>query len=277
MNSPIYDLESKGFVVMQYPPELRSKVEKAAELFKKFCNLPLEVKSSLPYSNNTAGVGYEFKDGSGKKTDRKENFDVTIAGFEWLAKNVARIDNPVVLEFVRSALDVIPALKPLVIEFARESERAFGLEGFTHEVEQSIDTFFVRLIHYEGDRVVGEEMATAHVDQSGCTPHLFESAPGLQCLNYEGKWVDMPVSEGETVIIPDMQMQFRSAGRLRALCHRVVATRESLRRGRYSAVCFVQFKDTPKYDKDRHGRLQEKQPGFNYHLPPREFVKLFKQ
>lgn len=87
----------------------------------------------------------------------------------------------------------------------------------------------------------------------------------------------MPVSEGETVIIPSMQMQLRSQGEIRALCHRVIATPETSVAGRYSAVCFVQLKNTPKYDKDTHGRLQEKVPGFNYELPRDEFLKLFKK
>jgi isopenicillin N synthase-like dioxygenase len=86
----------------------------------------------------------------------------------------------------------------------------------------------------------------------------------------------MPVSEGETVIIPDMQMQLRSNGELRALCHRVVATPETAKNGRYSAVCFVQFVRTKKYDKDKGGRLQEKEPGFNYKMPPGEFEMMFK-
>ncbi len=87
----------------------------------------------------------------------------------------------------------------------------------------------------------------------------------------------MPVSGNETVIIPAMQMQLRSGGDLNALCHRVIATPETAVHGRYSAVCFVQFKNTPKYDKDRCGRLQEKVPGFNYEMSHQEFERLFKK
>jgi isopenicillin N synthase-like dioxygenase len=114
------------------------------------------------------------------------------------------------------------------------------------------------------------------VDQSGFTLHLFESAPGLQCLTFKNKWIDMPVSSGETAIIPSMQLQFRSLGKLKALCHRVIATRETAQSGRFSAVCFVQLKNTPKYDKEMHGRLQEKIPGFNYKMSPDDFKKFFK-
>lgn len=124
--------------------------------------------------------------------------------------------------------------------------------------------------------MVGDETASAHVDQSAFTFHLYESDPGLQGLTFdEKKWIDIPVSAGETVIFPAMQMQLRSKGEIRALCHRVIATECTAKHGRYSAVCFVQLKRTAKYDKDRCGRLQERKPGFNYDMPNAEFSKLF--
>ncbi len=277
MNTPISELKIKGFVALAYPDSLRTAVDKTVEAWKKFCALPTEAKKGLPYSNNADGVGYELKDGVGNKADRKENFDVTIAGQEWLRKNIEGIQNPIALDFVQNATALVGVMKPIVLDFARQSEKAFGLEGFSDEVEGSEDAFFVRFIHYFGDREIGDETATAHTDQSGFTLHLFESAPGLQCLPYDGEWIDMPVSSGETVIIPSMQMQLRSKGELKALCHRVIATPETSEAGRYSAVCFVQLKNTPKYDKDSHGRLQEKASGFNYGLSHEEFSKLFKK
>lgn len=277
MKTPISELKTKGFVIFAYPKDLRIAVDKTVELWKRFCALPIEAKRGLPYSNNAAGVGYELKDGVGNKADQKENFDVTIAGQEWLRKNIDNIQNPIALEFVRNATALVGVMKPIILDFAQQSEHVFNLEGFSDEVKESEGSFFVRFIHYFGDREVGEETATAHVDQSGFTLHLFESAAGLQCLPYNGDWIDMPVSSGETVIIPAMQMQFRSKGELQALCHRVVATAETADNGRYSAVCFVELKDTPKRDKEKTGRLQEKAPGFNYGLSHDEFSKFFKK
>lgn len=276
MNTPTSELKTKGFVALAYPSDLRTAVEKTVTSWKKFCALPDEVKKGLPYSNNADGVGYELKEGVGMKVDRKENFDVTIAGEDWLRKNIEAIQNPVALEFVQNATALVGIMKPTILEFARQTEAEFGLEGFAKEIEESEGGYFTRFIHYFGDREVGEETATAHADQSGFTLHLFESAEGLQCLTYDGEWINMPVSKGETVIIPSMQMQLRSKGELRALCHRVIATPQTAEDGRYSAVCFVQFKNTPKYDKDKGGRLQEKAPGFNYGMSHEDFSKLFK-
>ncbi|MES2213591.1 MAG: 2OG-Fe(II) oxygenase family protein [Patescibacteria group bacterium] len=276
MKTSISDLQKKGYVAFPYPMDLRSAVDETAKLWKKFCALPLETKLSLPYSNNTAGVGYELKEGVGNKADKKENFDVTLAGIEWLETHIKSLGNHEALEFVEKAIGLLAPLKPIIYAFAQEVEREFGLAGFTDEVSASENSFFIRFIHCFGGREVGEVITAGHPDQSGFTPHLFESSPGLQCLNYDGVWEPMPVSRGETVIIPDMQMQLRSDGKLRALWHRVVATTETAEIGRYSAVCFIQLKNTPKYNKEQWGRLQEMEEGFNYNMKPEEFAKFFK-
>lgn len=123
---------------------------------------------------------------------------------------------------------------------------------------------------------MGEEIASSHVDKSAFTLHLYESHPGLERLSYDGGWESMPVSEGETAIIPGMRLQYRSENRIKATCHRVVATETTAAVGRFSAVCFIHPKNTPEYDKASAGRLQEFGPGFNYTLPWNEFSRLFK-
>lgn len=276
MNTSFTQFKKDGQISMLYPSGLRAAVLATVDSWRKFCDLPLEIKKGLPYSNNADGVGYEMKDGIGNKADRKENFDITLGGQAWLTKHGPSIQNPIALDFIQNASALIGNMKPTILDFAKQVEEKFGLKGFVDEVSASENGYFVRFIHYFGDRGVGEETVTAHVDQSGFTLHLFESDPGLQCLPYNGDWVDMPVSSGETVIIPAMQMQLRSEGKLRALCHRVIATVETAKNGRYSAVCFIQLKNTPKYDKEKHGRLQEKVPGFNYDMTHAEFLKLFK-
>lgn len=264
-------LQTRGFVTYPYPADLRQAVRLAVSSWRSFCDLPPSAKQQFSYSNSSAGVGYEYKDGGGKSVDRKENFDITRAS---LAE--PGIDG-VAEHFIKHATTLVQEVKPLILNFARQCEEVFGLEDFVREVEASEDLFFIRFIHYFGDREVGQETASAHADQCGFTLHLFESAPGLQYLSHDGQWSDMPVSEGETVIIPAMQLQLRSQGALKALCHRVVATEATNVTGRYSAVCFVQLNNTPVYDKEKHGRLQEKAPGFNYTLPHAEFAELFKK
>lgn len=277
MHMPISYFATRGFLALPYPENLRLAVKTTIEQWKQFCELPSVVKSGLSYSNNSDGVGYELKNGSGRNADRKENLDVTIAGVSWLKEHTKTIKNSTVSKLIENSVELVGFLKPLVSDFAKQLEESFGMRGILNEVKQSEDSFFVRFIHYFSERRVGEEIATPHVDQSGFTLHLFETSRGLQCLTREREWVNMPVSDGETVIIPAMQMQLRSKGEVKALCHRVVATTKTAQIGRYAAVCFVQLKKTPKYDKDTHGRLQEKPPGFNYDLPYDQLVNLFKR
>ncbi len=135
--------------------------------------------------------------------------------------------------------------------------------------------WFVRFLHYFGGRKEGDEIATPHVDKSGFTLHLYESDPGLQYLDFAKQWRDMPVSLGETAIIPGMRLQYRSQNRLKAIYHRVIATEKVAQQGRFSVVCFIHLKNTPEYNKQKAGRLQEFPPGFNYDMPFSEFSKLF--
>ena len=272
----IIDLKTKGFVRIKYPSDLRRAVLKAQQAWVEFNLLPKEVRLSFSYSNSGAGVGYEEKDGSGPMGDFKRNFDVALSGKDWLYERVEKIQNQVARVFVESALEMVSVMTPFVLGFASEVEREFELKGFEEEISSGKDAFFVRFAFYPPQKEAGEDIGQAHVDQRGATAHLFESAPGIECLTHVGKWIPLTVSEHETVIIPDMQMQLRSNGVLRALWHRVVANTETARNGRYSAVTFLQFQDTPKYDKSTHGRLQEKPEGFNYGMSQGEFAKLFK-
>jgi isopenicillin N synthase-like dioxygenase len=267
---------SHGLVTVPYPYYLQTQLELAVRYWQEFCSLPVEVKKSVPYSNDSAGFGYEQKTGSGPNGDQKENFDVTDSAYNHVITSPEVYSHPTVPLFVINAFALIRHLRDEITAFAKELEREFGLAGLVQEVSKE-DAYFVRFIHYFGNRQVGDELANAHVDQSGLTFHLYESAEGFQYLPYRRKrWVDKEFGSNQTLIIPNMQMQLRSEGRIRGLCHRVVATDSTVSSGRFSAVCFVMFRNTAQYDKAKYGRLQEREAGFNYNMPFEEFHKLFK-
>lgn len=272
----IGDLETEGLVRVPYPADLRGSVERAVESWKNFCALPEATRKQFPY-NSTAGmgVGYELKQTPGANLDVKEDFHFTLGSEGWIGGIAAEMKSPIVSRFVDDARSLTHAVEPLVLQFARDAEQQFSLDGLAREVSESQGSWFVRFLHYFGNRNVGDEIATPHADKSGFTLHLYESDPGLQYLDFKKAWQEMPVSAGETVIIPGMRMQYRSRNRLKALYHRVVATAETAAQGRFSAVCFVHLNRTPAYDKQKSGRLQEFQPGFNYEMPFDEFSRLF--
>ncbi|MFA6916492.1 MAG: hypothetical protein WC222_08855 [Parachlamydiales bacterium] len=85
----------------------------------------------------------------------------------------------------------------------------------------------------------------------------------------------MPVEDKQTVIIPAVRLQLLSKGNLKALYHRVVATKKTARIGRFSMVCFIPFQNTPMYNKKEYGSMQAHDIGFNYNQSHDEFAKLF--
>lgn len=271
---PIDDFQTKSQLSLTYPPDLRNAIAQAASYWQEFCALPLSIKQKMPYSNDAVGVGYEYKDGRVYKGDHKENFDISLGGQHWLSNQVVAVGNPAVEKFVHATSRAISIIKPIILDFAVDAERSFGLSGLLDEIDDA--SFFIRFIHYFGDRDLAEETATPHIDQCGFTLHLFESDPGLESLSFQKQWQPMPVSSGETVIIPGLQMQLRSNNNIKALCHRVVANKKTAEQGRFSAVCFVMLNKTPGYDKQRLGRLQERGSGFNYEMSLDEVRELFK-
>lgn len=106
MVKSIRSLEAEGFFALPYPPELRASVNETVEAWVEFCNLPNEVKDGIGYSNAVAGVGYERKDGTGPRGDRKENFDVSLAGQEWLQAEDAARQDPAVTKFITRVIEL---------------------------------------------------------------------------------------------------------------------------------------------------------------------------
>lgn len=267
MNKAMTSLESTGVAMIPYAPELRQLVEEAADAWQAFCQLPTEEKMRLAQTSNA--IGYELKDGVGPQADRKENFDITTSILDAPTSEIQH-------DFISKATRVSAAMAGLAIDFARQVEETYGIQDLAARTQSSTDQIFTRFLHYFGDRIAGEEIATPHCDQSGFTFHLYETAGGCQRLDQATRsWIDMPVEHGMLAAFPAMQLQLVSDGELKALSHRVVATEETREFGRFAIVCFVKLKDTPVYDKNKHGRLQEFEPGFNYDLTPDEFRELF--
>lgn len=267
-----------GLYRLEYPAELRAAVQKTVEAWKEFCALPQEVKAQFPYAN---GVGFEHKTGGGATDDIKDDFHFTEDGSSFLHSSVKKVKTPQLKEAAAKLLEasqlLVYRLQALVMVFTDALEVQFGMKDLMNETLASQGTWFVRLLYYPGDRKVGENIGMPHIDKSAFTLHLYESDPGLQGLTYaDKKWVDTPVSDHDTVIFPGFQMQYRSKGKIKALCHRVVSNETTSKAGRYSMVCFFSLKNTPKYNKDSIGRLQDQAPGFNYDIGFDEVEKMFK-
>lgn len=275
MNS-IQKFLKTGVYQLVYPTGLHEKVSEALKAWKAFVALDDSLTSQFPYKD---GVGFEHQKGGGPTADHKKDFHYTDDGSDFLWKTAQGLPSELASTskvLLRKAQELIAYLGPTVSEFAWGIEKECGIEDFSQEVLASRGTWFLRFLYYPGDRKPGEHMAVPHIDKSAFTFHLYESDPGLQGLSYADKqWFDTPVSEDATIIFPGFQLQRKSEGRVKALCHQVVANEKTAETGRFSMVVFFSLKNTPKYAKEQ-GRLQDFEPGFNYMLSPEEVAKRFK-
>ena len=266
------ELLKHGFATIKYPPHITVLVREMMKSWQDFCALPLETKKQF-LCTSELGTGYEFKDEIGATKDRKENFHLNIKDLP-LTKEICRKAG-VDLRFADSAGRLLWSIQDTICRFARSVEDEFDLAGLTEELMASQDSWFLRLLHYPPGSPVGKVIAAHHVDKLGITMYLGETTPGVQYYNRDGQWVDMPVLTGKTIITPNMQMQLKTRGEVKALYHRAVANEESKVNGRYSMVCFADLLQTPMYDKTKHGRIQDLPLGFNQRLSHEEFAQYF--
>ena len=270
------ELATRGRLYVTYDPTLRAAVEEAMRTWKVFTDLPNEQKVLFGYTADakTSGNGYELKlEGS---LDRKEDCHLRVNAREELlveAANAHPVHGPA---FVEAALKVNELMSTMIRDFARSIEIEYGIGGFEEDVMLYQPRWLLRFLHYFGNRQPGDEIAAPHQDKGGFTLHLYESHPGVEYLTYDTKeWKSLPLSHDQTVIIPGMGLQNRSKCKLQALVHRVVATEDTAVTGRYSAVCFFNFKNARYFDKQRFGPQQAYAPGFFYGMPFEEFDKYF--
>ncbi|MDB5245087.1 MAG: hypothetical protein JWN90_192 [Parcubacteria group bacterium] len=275
----VEELRDKGKVYTNYPAELREAVARAMNAWEAFCALPEEIKTQFPYEVDqwVSGNGYELKKEKGNTLDQKENFHLRLRAQEELLARATSIGNPEITEFVEAGLALPELIAPLLADFAQSIEKEFGMTGFADDVAYATPSLLLRFLHYFGDQAPGDEIASPHVDKGGFTLHLYESDKGVEQLTLDGEWTPVPVSHEQTVIFPALGLQYRLKNEVKAMCHKVVATPQSAESGRYSAVCFVDFRGNVPWDKEKYGRQQNMPPGFNYTMPWDELKTHFKE
>lgn len=277
MTERMYNLKDDAVEMVTYPENIRNQVNQAAGLWQEFSQLPDDVKNMFAASDLQWTIGYEAKNSEGNKGDRKENFDFSTQGAKDMLAIADDVNNETARQFIESIQELGRQMRPMIESFGQRIEDTYGVEGFGDIARRSSDSAFFRFLHYPSTGVANEDIATAHVDHSGFTFHLFETTDGCERLTFEGNWESLPVEEGQAAAFASMQTQLVSNGEIKAMAHRVRSNEESARLGRFAIVCFVALEGIPSYDRKTHGRLQEKVPGFNYTMPLDEFAGLFKR
>ncbi len=270
------DLQTLGRLYVSYPEDLRKGVEEAVAAWKAFCELPREQKLNFPYDpdTKTSGNGYELKEGN--TFDLKENMHLRTEARERLMEHARKVDPVIAPAFVEKALALNELMVPTIRSFAESIEKTYDIPDFADDVLAKQPDWLIRFLHYFGTRAPGEEIATPHNDKGGFTLHLYESDSGVERLDFKTReWVSMPLSHDQTVIIAGNGLQNRSRCQLRALSHRVVANEDTAKNGRFSAVCFFNFRNARYFDKTKFGAQQKWPPGSFYDMPFEEFDKMF--
>ncbi len=118
----------------------------------------------------------------------------------------------------------------------------------------------LRLIHYPFDANAEDRPGIgAHTDYE-CFTLLFATAPGLQVVDKQGEWVDVPLVEGAMIMNISDMMEIMSNGRWLATKHRVRKVKEE----RYSFPLFfscdydhvvapITLNEAPRYQPLRGG------------------------
>lgn len=258
-------IQNFGYGTITYSKDLKTQIQKLAFLFKSFCDQSLNHKLLIPFEES-GGYEYKTKEDS---LDAKEDFHITKEYSFPLILNPNMKDDAFV-SFAKNILgekELFEMLKEISSHFLRMTVKNFP--------KYALDPngWVLRFLHYfaqDGD------LAYQHFDKGGHTLHLYESAPGLECF-WKDNWNPISFSENEAVFFPGGLAQLVSQCELKALWHRVVATEESAKIGRYSMVL---FNDYPKYlytyNKEKFGPVQKAfNLGENYLMTPSKFIEYF--
>lgn len=269
---------------VKYPDELQAKVKEAVEGFEEFLTLDPDTQDVFTISDRFNGFGVERKmgdgsDASGGSHDVKLNFDTTRAGIESLeaaANSIKGANGKIAQGFIKSIASLAEYAQTAISDVGALIEKRSGAQGFHTLAKESASDAYFRFLHYPADVPVGSIVGEPHPDNSGFTLHLYESTDGCEWLDGDKTtWHPMPVNEGYATSFASMQTQLVTGGEIDALWHRIVANEATHTVGRIAVVCFVSLKDTPKYDRKSHGRLQAFETGSTYGLHPEQFNNLF--
>ena len=263
-------------LTIPYSDKTRLRVSHAMTYWKEFCRSSSSEKQFLASVDRNNDDGYSLRTGTLATEDHKELFHFSQAFFNRLAES-GRMQNMVdgrTRNFLYAAGALIENMAPMVMRFANDVQWALDAQSFSHEVSVSKPHWTLRFLHYLPTSASRDIIAHPHPDRGGFSLHLNESSPGLEYLDELGEWHAMPMSHEATVLFPGMGLQYRTANRMRALCHRVVGTPGTTGE-RYSMVAFIPLMQTPYCDAAKVPRLQDLPHGFNYTISLKDLEKMF--
>lgn len=196
-----------------------------------------KMKSYIGHSGNHSGyvpVGEE-QFGPGQ-ADLKEAFDVNCDYLRAEGRRPLLGPNqwPEMPGFRDDALAYYQHVTGIGGQLFRAFALALGLDERYFDAHLLHPPSQLRLIHYPHDATAVDRPGIgAHTDYE-CFTLLFATAPGLQIVDKQGQWVDVPLVEDTMILNIGDMMEILSNGRYVATRHRVKKVREE----RYSFALF---------------------------------------
>ncbi len=259
MQSGLYkSLKNNLFVDIDYPEEITSLIG-TAEPWKSFCALSQELKEQMVFPNHTLDpdTGYQLRSKKEGRED-KEYFHAYGNMFE-LAKEIGKdeilVQNPILKKFFQYAVDVHTAAHQFALAIGKQlGESNPELLNLINEGKVNS---LLRFLHYTNNDQT-DIIAAQHFDRSLYTLHLYESASGLQFLNWDMQWEDAPIDMGKTVVFNGYRLEQLTRGETQKTWHRVV--RKDGTRNRVSMVLFVWTETITDYPTE--ARSQDLTPSY---------------
>ena len=265
----IKTIETNGFIEIDYPDRLKKVIIRSFVNWKNFCALSKEIKEKFIFEKNG---GYE-KRIKKNNYDNKETFHTSIPGIKRFDR-MKLLKNQTACLFLSDASTILKEVLPILENFTKQVEETFIIKKILSDIKKYPDCLSIRYIHYLPGNNISDIIGQPHVDKGGFTLHLFEDCDGVEYL-WKNLWYPFPLNKNKTVLFGGLQLQLITKNSVKALCHRILATKKSTESGRYSIVLFTNFPSKPYYNKSVYGRSQNFPAGFNYTISFSEFAKMF--
>jgi isopenicillin N synthase-like dioxygenase len=255
-----------------YDPHLLSLLfnEFHANRWKKFCDLPLEIKNRFKYPDHQIvgarkqDPGYVLKMEEGKEKDNKETFHYFPENrqfLEYYSLNKLVDSTPVIRNFFSFAEGVYHYSSGIALNIL--ASMAAERQDLAPILLNPHNRFVLRFLHYLGTGE-GDILAKQHYDRGGLTVHIHENQPGFEFLSLNRdssmEWKPVNLQDGFTFAFGSYQMQELTGCEICRVWHRVRRVPGNDIANRTSIVLFVHLIDAPSYP-DTH-RSQDDVPGY---------------
>lgn len=230
---------NSGFLYIKGAQLNRTLFDRLLARAKAYFALPVETKMAryIGLSENHSGyvpVGEErFASGS---DDLKEAYDI---GFDYQRAEGRRpLLGPNIWPDMPGFQDDVQAYYRHVTGIGAQLYRSFalalGLDENHFDALTDTPPSQLRLIHYPFDASARDRPGIGSHTDYECFTLLFATTPGLQIVDKQGKWKDLPLIDGTLIMNIGDMMEIMSNGRYVATRHRV----KKVAQERYSFALF---------------------------------------